>query len=1214
MFTHLHVHSHYSLLTAPARIDDLLDQAKAFGMTALAITDYTALYGAVELSIKAKERGMKPIIGAEVYVTKDMRSRATSEDRRRYNLVLLATNETGYRNLMHLISDSHIEGFYYKARVDKACLEKYHEGLIALSGSVTGEVPSLLVAGSDERAKETALEYDRIFGRDNFYLELQPHADYENQMIANAGLIRIARETGIPLVATNDVHYVRPEENELQDILFCIQNNWQVSNENRLSLRHLDLSLRSPEDMKNFFHDIPEAIENAEKIADRCNVTIRLGETQLPHFDVPDGFDAMSYLRKLSGEGLERRFGGTETEEHRTRMEYELDVIEKTGFASYFLIVQDFVNWAKRSGILVGPGRGSAAGSFIAYLTGITNMDPVKYHLLFERFLNPERISMPDVDMDFADDRRDDVLNYVRERYGHDHVAQIITFGTMAARAAIRDAGRALGYSYADCDRIAKLIPQFHSIKKALDEAPDFKALYSSDANSRRLIDIAQKIEGLARHASMHACGVVITKDPVTEYTPIQNISGSKEGTVTQYSSSTKSSYVEKIGLLKMDFLGLKNLTIIQDALRIVKALDKRAALLERLHLNENATASDIMDALPLDDEQAFKLLQDAKTTGVFQLESSGMKKHLKHLAPTVLEDIIAMVALYRPGPMEWIPDFIDGKHGRKTVEYLHPKLEPILGATYGVAVYQEQVMQIARDLAGFTLGEADVLRKAMGKKIIDLIQEQKIKFIDGCIKQGISKTIGEKVFSFIEPFAGYGFNRSHAACYGLIGYQTAFLKAHYPAEFMAALLTSDQDNSDRIAIEVAEARDMGVPVLPPDVNESFEEFSVVRADGDKSEKIRFGLNAVKNVGKTVAEEIVRERKANGHFADLTNFIERVRTKDLNKKSLDALIKVGALERFGERNRMLASIDTILLYAKNLERTKATHSMSLFRDMPIEKTAITLVDAPPAQKADRLGWEKELLGLYVSDHPTSDYREYLDTVALSVRDAEHRQEGEVVTIGGVVASSKKLYTNKDQKLMFFATIEDTTGHIEAIVFPRTAEQTEHLWEPDTLVFVEGKISLRDGAAKILVEKASRIAPDAVEQWKRIEATKKKHERIQTPENNQQETENEKTQKKDERSRINHSQKSQPSNHSAIQQSNNPAIQLTDNQLTISIDDRSATPKTIERIAETLKALPTGNTKVYLRLRGATIETAFSIVSDTSTLEHLHHAFEKANKH
>ncbi|QQS20784.1 MAG: DNA polymerase III subunit alpha [Candidatus Moraniibacteriota bacterium] len=1166
-FAHLHVHSHYSLLTAPAKIDALLDRAKALGMEALALTDYSALYGAVELSVKAKERGMKAIIGAEIYVAKDMRSRTSNEDRRRYNLVLLAENEVGYKNLMKIISASHLEGFYYKPRADKALLRTYREGLIALSGSVTGEVPSLIIAGSDERATKAAREYESIFGAGNFFLELQPHRDYENQLLANAGLVRISQETGIPLVAANDVHYVHPEEAELQDILLCIQNNWKVSDENRLSLRHLDLSLRSPEEMRAFFEDVPDAFENAARIADRCDVHIKLGETQLPHFDVPEGKTAEVYLRELCEQGLVKRFGDRAGETHRARMEYELGVIEKTGFASYFLIVQDFVNWAKNKGIVVGPGRGSAAGSFVAYLTGITNMDPIEYRLLFERFLNPERISMPDVDMDFSDDRRDDVLNYVREKYGHDHVAQIITFGTMAARAAIRDAGRALGFSYGLCDSVAKLIPQFHTIEKALAEAPDFKAFTEKNPDAKRLVDVAKKIEGLARHASMHACGVVITKDPVTEYTPIQNISGSKEGIVTQYSSSTKSSYIEKIGLLKMDFLGLKNLTIIQDTIKILKALGKFDELGQKIGLDPNsATTAEIIDHLPLDDADTFALLQKARTTGVFQLESNGMKRYLKQLRPSALEDIIAMVALYRPGPMEYIPDFIAGKHGQKTVEYLHPKLEPILGTTYGVAIYQEQVMQIVRDLAGFTLGEADILRKAVGKKIFELIREQKIKFVEGCEKQGISKSIGEKVFAFIEPFAGYGFNRSHAACYALIGYQTAYLKAHYPAEFMAALLTSDQSNSDRVSIEVAEARDIGIEVLPPSVNESFEAFAVIRGE-DGIERIRFGLNAVKNVGTTVAEEIVRERKANGPFQNLTDFIERVRGKDLNKKSIEALSKVGALDSFGERKSLLSSIDTILLYAKNSEKAKSTHSVSLFRDMPIETSEIRIAPVPEATKREKLQWEKELLGLYVSDHPASDYEAYLAHVALPIHEVEKHPEGASTQVGGVISALRKAYT-KDQKTMYFATIEDTTGRIEAVVFPRVAEQTESLWVEEAMVIAGGKISLRDGSPKIMVERAERLSPASVETWKRVALTRKKHEGISKAVPPQTED-------------------SKPSASS----------------ITVSLPD-TATETDIEMLATLLRSLSPGDTRVFIELRSHVIRTAFTIASDRETLDRL----------
>lgn len=1140
-------------------------RAKECGMTSIALTDNSNMYGAVDIYVKAKDTGINVIIGAQVNVCKDLNSKNnTSEDRRRYDLVLLAKDETGYKNLMKMISIAQIEGFYYKPRVDKNLLRQYHEGIIALSGSVTGEVPSLIIMGNDARARDAALEYQDIFGKDHFYLEVQHHPEYENQLLANEGLMQISHETGIPLVATNDVHYINKEDAEIQDILLCIQNNWKVSDVNRLSFTHLDLSMRSQEDMIEAFKDTPEAISNTQKIADMCHVKIRLGETQLPHFEVPVGHDAESYLIHLCELGLTKRYGTAIEPKHRERMEYELGIIKKTGFASYFLIVQDFVNWAKDAGVMVGPGRGSAAGSFVAYLTGITNMDPIEYNLLFERFLNPERISMPDVDMDFADDRRDDVLNYVREKYGQDHVAQIITFGTMAARAAIRDTGRALGFSYALCDQVAKLIPMFSTMKQALEEAVDFKKLYESDPDAKKLIDGAKNLEGLARHASMHACGVVITKDPVTEYTPIQKISGSREGIVTQYASSTKFSAVEKIGLLKMDFLGLKNLTIMQNTIRIIRALGKLDDLIIHIGLDPaTASISDIMDKLPIDDEKTYELLQKAHTTGVFQLESNGMKRYLRQLKPTVLEDIIAMVALYRPGPMDWIPDFIDGKHGRKTVKYLHPKLEPILSNTYGVAVYQEQVMQIARDLAGFTLGEADVLRKAMGKKMADLIAEQRIKFVSRCGDEGIGAEIANGVFEFIEPFAGYGFNRSHAACYALIGYQTAYLKAHFPAAFMAALLTSDQDTTDRIAIEVNECREMGIEVLPPDVNESFEEFAVIPSP-DGTEKIRFGLNAIKNVGKIASAEIVKERKRGGKFRSIADFVERVQTKDLNKKSLDALSKVGALDAFGERNQLLASINKILQHARNLQKIKETHSDSLFGSMPIETSELKLEHVPPIDKKQKLRWEKELLGLYVSDHPVSDYKEYFEQIAVPIHELEKKESGITVKVGGVISTVRKTYTKRQQE-MFFVQLEDLTGRVEVLVFPRAVEKTGGMWIEDELVIVQGKLSNEDGVPKIIAENAEKVDLQSVETFKRVLLTRAKNE-----------------------ADFNHPQAF----------ASQPSIEAPQQKLVITLLDAAISKKLLETISTTLAHLPKGQTIVYVRVQGATIKTPhFIAVSD-----------------
>jgi DNA polymerase III subunit alpha len=1075
-FTHLHVHSHYSLLDGLAKIDDLLDRAKELGMDSLALTDHGVLYGGIEFFIKAKEKGIKPIIGCEMYLTAgDYKSKNnTAEDKTRYHLILLCKNEKGYKNLMKLISFAHLDGFYYKPRINKELLRKYSEGLIGLSACAEGEIPSTAISGNREKAERLALEYQEIFGTGNFYLELQHHPKFPSQKIANDALIKISQKHNIPLVATNDNHYVNKDDASIQDILLCIQTNRKVQDANRMNMMDFELYLKSPEEMAEHFKNVPEAISNTQKIVDECNLKIKLGETQLPHFDFPEGYTAESYLRKLTEEGLKKRFAENITQEHLDRMEYELGVIEKTGFASYFLIVQDFVNWAKNQGIVVGPGRGSAAGSFVSYLLNITNIDPIKYDLLFERFLNPERISMPDVDMDFADDRRDEVLDYVREKYGNDHVAQIITFGTMAARAAIRDAGRALGLPYEFCDKTAKMIPMFSSIPKALEEVKEFKEFYGSEADAKKLIDSAARLEGVARHASMHACGVVITKDPVVEYTPLQRIIGKESGTVTQYSSSTKYSFIEKVGLLKMDFLGLKNLTIIQNTLRIVRKI-------KNVEIN--------IDNIPLDDKQTFELLQKAHTTGVFQLESSGMKRYLKQLKPNVFEDIIAMVALYRPGPMDWIPDFIARKHGEREIQYLHPALKPILEKTYGVAVYQEQVMQIAQVLAGFSLGEADVLRKAMGKKVFTLIQEEKHKFIEGCIEQGIPGHIGEKIFSFIEPFAGYGFNRSHAACYALIGYQTAYLKVRFPAAFMAALLTSDQDNIDRVAIEVSECMEMGIEVLPPNVNESFEEFAVIADPKTSIERIRFGLNAVKNVGHTVAHEIVEERKRNGKYENITDLIERVQHKDLNKKSIEALAKVGALEELGERSQIISSIDNILAHSKNYQKMIDSSQNSLFGFSELKLPEIKLAEVPPADKKQKLAWEKELLGLYISDHPVNEYASYLDKMAIRIRSINSSLVGRNINVGGVISKIQKIYL-KNQKIMLFVTLEDIDSRIELLVFPKVLEDSGSVWIEDSVILASGKVSDKDGNFKILVDSAKAITPQELEKFKRILATQK----------------------------------------------------------------------------------------------------------------------------
>ena len=1088
-FTHLHVHTHYSLLDGLGKIDDLLNRAKTFGMDSMAITDHGTMYGVIEFYQKAKKVGIKPIIGCEFYLAPNgLKNKRPRVDEDRFHLILLAKNNQGYQNLMKLVTEAHLKGFYYKPRIDLKILKKYSEGLIGCSGCVQGHISQLVIGGKMKEAIEKALEYQEILGKGNYYLELQYLPQLEKQNIANKGLKEISRKTGIPLVATADVHYVNEDDGHVQDILMCLQTGKKINDINRLSMKEFKLHLRSPEEMHKLFKDTPEALENTQKIAEMCNIEIEFDNYKLPEYKVPKGFTPQSYLRKLCEEGLSKRYGEKITKKHLKRLEFELNVIKKMGFAGYFLIVQDFVNWAKNNEIIVGPGRGSAAGSIIAYLTGITNIDPIEFKLLFERFLNPDRISLPDIDLDFPDDRRDDVLAYVRDTFGHDHVAQIITFGTMAAKAAIRDAGRVLDFEYSYCDKLSKMVPAFTGLKDALENTAELKNEYKNNKDARQILDAAVRLEGVARHASVHACGVVITPKPVVEYTPLQYMTGKEDqGMVTQYNASSKSSYVEKIGLVKMDFLGLKNLTIIQNALSIIKK-----------------TTGDLIDidTLPLDDKKTFELLQNGDTTGVFQLESSGMKRYLKKLKPTVFEDIIAMVALYRPGPMEWIPDFISGKHGTKKVEYLHPKLKPILENTYGVAVYQEQVMQISRELAGFTPGEADVLRKAMGKKIHEMIQEQKKKFIEGCIENKVKKELAEKVFSFIEPFAGYGFNRSHAACYALIGYQTAYLKAHYPAQFMAALLNSDKDDIDRIAIEIEESRQMGIEVLAPNINESFNDFAVImnnleelqkirkRAKSEKKTlpKIRFGLEAIKGVGTNIATELIKEREGNGPFKNLIEIVERVQCRDLNKKSLEAMGKSGALDDLTERNRLVENMEVILAYSKQYQKTVASGQTSLFgitgkNQAKLEIPKISLQTVKPATNRVKLSWEKELLGLYISDHPLRNYQDYFSAHAVPIRNLHSGLIDKTIVLGGIITKIQKIYTRRN-KLMMFNTIEDGMGKMEILVFPKTLEKDPEIWQEEKIVLIKGKLSDKDGEYKLLCEEANLVNETELQKFKK----------------------------------------------------------------------------------------------------------------------------------
>ncbi len=1084
-FVHLHNHSHYSLLDGLTKLDEMVNFAKDQGSPAIALTDHGTMYGVIEFYQKAKKAGIKPILGVETYVAPNSRfDKNTREDGRGYHLLLLAKNLVGYKNLIKLVSHAHIEGFYYKPRIDWEILKKHHEGLIASTACLAGEIPRLISADKLEEAKIRISEYNNLFGQGNFYLEIMDHPELEDLDKVNRALIKFSRELGVPLVATNDVHYFKKEDAEAQDILLCLQSKKKITDTDRMKmLGHGDYSLRPNAEMIAAFKDTPEAILNTLKIAEMCNVEIELGNIQLPHFEVPSGYDGASYLKEWCEQGISKRFPEASDEEMakiQERLEYELAVITKMGWPSYFLIVADFINWAKDNKIVVGPGRGSAAGSLVCYLTGITNLDPLKYDLLFERFLNPDRVSMPDIDMDFADTRRGEVLKYVEKKYGGDHVAQIITFGTMAARAAVRDVGRVLDEPYEYCDKISKSIPMFMKLDEALKTVPELKEMYNSEPAAKRILDYAKRLEGVARHASTHACGVLITKDPLTEYVPIQYASSADKSVISQYSLHP----VEDLGLLKMDFLGLKNLTIIESALKIIK--------------NTRGLEIDI-DKIPLDDAKTYKIFQTGETTGVFQFESSGMKRCLRELKPTVFEDIIAMVALYRPGPMEWIPDYIAGKHQTKKVSYLHPKLAPILEKTYGVAIYQEQVMQIARDLAGFTMGQADILRKAMGKKIPSLLAEQKEKFIEGGVKNGVYKELGEKVFSFIEPFAGYGFNRSHAACYALIGYQTAYLKAHWPVEFMAALLTSDQGDTDRVAIEIEECRNMGIKIMAPDINESFGTFTVVTAGtsanravaaGDKNiNTIRFGLKAIKNVGEHITEELIRVRKADGPYKDIFDVLERVTDKDLNKKSLESLIKSGALDNFGERGQLLANIERMLSFNKELAKNKDNKQASLFAASPaVNLSHISLNPAAPAEQNEKLIWEKELLGLYVSEHPFNAFRPYLVNYATPLAALSGHKGDDRVIVAGIISTIKKIITRKGES-MLFVKLEDATNSVELLIFPRLLKETASLWVSGQAIITDSKVSEKDQEVKVLVNRAlplDSLAPQvSVDAFKKI---------------------------------------------------------------------------------------------------------------------------------
>ncbi len=1050
-FTHLHVHTHYSLLDGLPKIDELLDHAKELGMDSVAITDHGVMYGAIEFYKKAKAKGIKPIIGCEVYTAfEKLTDKRPNVDAKRNHLILLAKNEQGYKNLTKLVTIAHLEGFYYKPRIDEEILEKYAEGLIGLSACVQGKIPRLLISNQLEEAEKTALKYEKFFGKGNFYLELQHHPNIPDQITANKKLIELSKKTGIPLVATNDIHYLRKEDSEAQDVLTLINTGADADDPERLNMTHENFAMLTQEEMIEHFKDVPEAIENTQKIADMCNIKIELGKTKLPKFPLPEGKTAEEYLEEICWDGIEKRYTKNDPKVVE-RLKYELSVVEKTGFAGYFLIVWEFVKWAKDNRIIVGPGRGSVGGSIIAYLSGITNVDPLKHNLLFERFLNPERISMPDIDMDFADRRRDEVIKHVAEKYGADHVAQIITFGTMAARAVVRDVGRALKYTYSYCDALAKMIPMGMDLAETLEKVDEFKNLYDADPMAKRLIDLGKKLEGVARHASTHACGVVISADPLTDSVPLQMPTKSEEGVITQYEGHS----IEDLGLLKMDFLGLKNLTIIEDTLARIYVLHDNL----KIDLNK----------IPYDDEITFELLQQALTTSVFQLESDGMKRYLKELVPSQFEDITAMVALYRPGPMQFIPDYIERKHGNQTIEYIHPKLEPILKDTYGICIYQEQLMKIAQEVCGFTLGEADVLRKAVGKKIKELLDAQETKFINGAIENGASKKVAKELWQWILPFAAYGFNKSHSAAYATIAYQTAYLKAHYPVEFMASVLTSERADVERISFLIDECKKMDVKVLAPNINESLKNFTVVVGKNE----IRFGLLAIKNVGINIIDAVVEERKTNGPFKSIGDFIHRVKSKDLNKKSMDALIKAGAFDQFAERNQLLHNLEKMLEIARENNKNANTNQMGLFASTKAINNDIKLEPATPATDFIKLGWEKELLGLYVSSHPLKGFKKLFESRTTPIAKIDVTYVDQKVIIGGLIANVKKIITKKGQPMLFIK-VEDLSGKAEVVIFPNLLERNPSALQENKIVFIAGRVDDRNGEIKIVADDVQEI--------------------------------------------------------------------------------------------------------------------------------------------
>ena len=1081
-FAHLHVHTEYSLLDGSNKINEYVARVKELGMNSAAITDHGVMFGCIDFYKAAKAAGIKPIMGCEVYVAPGSRfdKEAGHAEDKYYHLVLLAENQQGYENLMKIVSKGFIDGFYYKPRVDLELLAQYHQGIIALSACLAGEVARYITRGLYEEAKKAALRYEEIFGKGNFFLELQDHGIPQQQTV-NSQLLRMHQETGIDLVATNDIHYTYSTDAQAHDILLCVQTGKRLQDEDRMRYEGGQYYVKSPQEMAELFSYAPEAIANTQKIADRCNVEIEFGVTKLPKFDVPAPYTSWEYLNKLCYEGLEERYSEN-LDALKERLEYELNVIRTMGYVDYFLIVWDFIKFARDHDIMVGPGRGSAAGSLVSYTLGITKLDPIKYELLFERFLNPERVSMPDIDVDFCFERRQEVIDYVVEKYGKDRVVQIVTFGTMAARGVIRDVGRVMDLPYAQCDAIAKMIPTELNITidKALTMNPELKSLYESDETVRNLIDMSKRLEGLPRHTSMHAAGVVISQKPVDEYVPLSRASDGS--IVTQFTMTT----LEELGLLKMDFLGLRTLTVIQNAVQLAE---------------KNKGVKLDMDHIDQEDKKVYEMLGAGKTDGVFQLESAGMTSFMKELKPQNLEDVIAGISLYRPGPMDFIPQYIKGKNNADSVTYDCPELEPILKATYGCIVYQEQVMQIVRNLGGYTLGRSDLVRRAMSKKKASVMEKERQNFVygneeegvPGCIHNGIPEQVANKIYDEMTDFAKYAFNKSHAAAYAVVAYQTAYLKCYYPVEFMAALMTSVIDNPSKVAEYILSSRKMGIDILPPDINKGESAFSV---DGNS---IRYGLSAIKSVGRPVIEGLVEERNARGPYKNLRDFIERLSGKELNKRVIENFIKAGAFDGLAGNRRQKMMVYVQILDAVNQEKKNVmAGQLSLFDIASEEDKASYEIRMPDVEEYPReamLAFEKEVLGVYISGHPLEEYEEkWRKNISAVTTDFQPDEEtgnpkvrdGAKEVVGGMITAKTIKYT-KTNKVMAFLTLEDLVGTVEVVVFPRDYEKNVRLMDVDAKVFIQGRVSAEEEkASKLICEKIYAFEEAPRELWLQFE--------------------------------------------------------------------------------------------------------------------------------